>query len=260
MKNPGRIFITGDIHGQPQLNLSTHCFPEGNKLSKKDVVIILGDFGLLWSYRRSKEEAKWLKWLDDKPWTTLFIDGNHENFDLIDNLQEREMFGDFVGIVGHSIFHLKRGHIYRINNKKFLTIGGAHSHDRQYREWGKSMWKQEEITQEDIDRATKAIQEFQLEGFYVDYILTHCAPYEYAVKAVPIEVMPYFQMDKSEEFLSIFKNTSGVQFSRWYFGHYHNNMDDPFMDQWTCLYDKIIEITEDQNRLFESEYNIKYRM
>jgi len=243
MKHPGRIFVTGDIHGQPQLNLSSNVFPEGPNLTKKDVVIILGDFGLFWSYKRTKEEAKWFKWLDDKPWTTCFIDGNHENFDLIDNLQEREMFGGLVGIAGHSVFHLKRGNVYRINNKKILTIGGAHSHDRQYREWGKSMWKREEITEEDIVRAKEAVESV---GFDVHYILTHCAPYEFAKAAIPREIMPYFQMDGSEELLSIFKNTSGVNFDRWYFGHYHANIDDPFMDKWTCLYQKIVELKDEE--------------
>ncbi len=239
MRNPGRTFVAGDIHGRPQLNLSSDAFPEGPGLSKKDVVIVLGDFGLLWSKRRSKEEAKWLKWLDDKPWTTCFIDGNHENFDLLDNLQEREMFGNYVGIVGHSVFHLKRGIVYRINNKKILTIGGAHSSDRAYREWGKSMWKQEEISVYDIARAKEAVEAV---GFDVDYILTHCAPTEWAKIAIPTDILPYYNMDGSEELLSIFKSTTAINFDRWYFGHYHNNIDDPFMNQWTCLYDKVVEL------------------
>lgn len=28
----------------------------------------------------SNEEKYWLDWLGDRPWTTLFVDGNHECF------------------------------------------------------------------------------------------------------------------------------------------------------------------------------------
>lgn len=241
MPQQGRIFVTGDIHGQPQLNLSTEVFPEGKNLTKKDMVIILGDFGLLWSHLRTKEEEHQLKWLDNKPWTTLFIDGNHENFHLLNNMPEKEMFGDRVGIISHSVFHLRRGICYRINGRKILTLGGAHSHDRQYREWGKSMWKDEEITDKDIRMAISSVESAMFE---VDYILTHCAPVEWAKHAMPFDIMHFWQPDHSEEQLSWFKQGSQVTFKRWFFGHYHNDIDDPFMDQWSCLYNKVVELEE----------------
>jgi len=243
MNTQNRIFLTGDIHGQPQLNLSSDLFPEGKGLTKKDFVIILGDFGILWHKLRTKEEEHRLKWLDDKPWTTLFIDGNHENFDLLDKLPEKEMFGDKVGIIAHSVFHLKRGICYRINGRKILTIGGAHSHDREYREWGRSMWKEEEITTENINDAIEAVESVM---FDVDYVLTHCAPVEFAKFALPFEIMHLFTPDHSEENLSWFKQASQLTFKHWYFGHYHTNTDDPFMGQWTCLYNKIVELTDEE--------------
>ena len=239
MSQKGRIFVTGDIHGQPQLNLSVDQFPDQKNLTKKDVVIILGDFGLLWSHLRTKEEEHWIKWLDDRKFTTLFIDGNHENFDLLKNLPEKEMYGDRVGIVSHSIFHLRRGLCYRINGNKILTIGGAHSHDREYRKWGKSMWKEEEITEENIRTAIESVESVM---FDVDYILTHCGPVEFAKYALPIYVIDKYTPDHSEENLSWFKMASNVTYKQWYFGHYHNNVTDPFQGLWTCLYNKIIEL------------------
>jgi len=241
--NKGRIFVTGDIHGQPQLNLSSSVFPEGKDLTKKDVVIILGDFGILWSHLRTKEEENRLQWLDDKPWTTLFVDGNHENFDLLENLPEKEMYGSTVGIVAHSVFHLHRGKCYRINGSNILTIGGAHSHDRQYRKWGSTMWKAEEITDDNIRDACKSAKDVNLN---IDYVLSHCAPVEWAKHAMPFEVMHHWQADHSEEQLSTLKFFLSNSFKRWYFGHYHNNIDDPFMDQWTCLYDKIVELKDEE--------------
>ena len=40
------IYITGDIHGNPQ-RLSNANFPAGKQLTKEDYVIILGDMGII---------------------------------------------------------------------------------------------------------------------------------------------------------------------------------------------------------------------
>ena len=48
-------------------------------MNKDDYVIICGDFGY---WDESKEQKYWLKWLDGKPFTTLWVDGNHENYDF----------------------------------------------------------------------------------------------------------------------------------------------------------------------------------
>ena len=41
----------------------------------------LGDFGFVWD--GSKEEQKKLDWLRKRPYTLLFLDGSHENYDLL---------------------------------------------------------------------------------------------------------------------------------------------------------------------------------
>lgn len=70
------IYITGDIHGDPS-KLSSDIFPEQKEMTKDDYVIICGDFGLIWEQKESKTEKYWLDWLEEKPFTTLFVDGNH---------------------------------------------------------------------------------------------------------------------------------------------------------------------------------------
>lgn len=76
------VYVTGDIHGNPT-RLSKDSFYEqkdfsGNK--DENTVIILGDFGLVWNRDgESKQEKYWLDWLNQKPFTTVFVDGNHEN-------------------------------------------------------------------------------------------------------------------------------------------------------------------------------------
>jgi predicted phosphohydrolase len=236
----GRLFITGDIHGSSTIGkLSSDNFPESKNLSKKDIVIIAGDCGLLWSHLRTKEEEHWIKWLDTRPFTTCFVDGNHENFDILKTLPRKELFGSQVGIVSHSIFHLLRGEVYRINQNKVLTIGGAHSHDRQYRNWGTSMWREEEITEIDISKAKENIEKV---FFDVDIVVSHCAPPDFAIKAMPVYLMPHYTPDHSEEWLGILKDHSGLTYKHWYFGHYHTDITDPIHCKWTCLYDKIVEI------------------
>ncbi len=77
------IYITGDCHRNFE-RFNTENFPEQKEMTKDDYVIICGDFGGVWDKDVSgKEEAWWLNWLEKKPFTTLFVDGNHENFDRL---------------------------------------------------------------------------------------------------------------------------------------------------------------------------------
>ena len=45
-----RIYITGDTHGDIDIHkLTADRWPEGLKLSRDDILIIAGDFGLVFS-------------------------------------------------------------------------------------------------------------------------------------------------------------------------------------------------------------------
>lgn len=81
-----KIFVTGDCHGEFQkFNLKN--FPEQIDMTKDDFVIICGDFGGIWCKdKESKNEKYWLDWLENKPFTTLFVDGNYECFDRLKTL------------------------------------------------------------------------------------------------------------------------------------------------------------------------------
>lgn len=41
------IYITGDIHGSPE-RLGMHSFYEQKEMTRDDIVIICGDFGMVW--------------------------------------------------------------------------------------------------------------------------------------------------------------------------------------------------------------------
>ena len=92
------IYVTGDTHGSGahgmfsvdgfMRRLNTSSFPEQKEMGKEDYVVICGDFGGVWDVDRYKAqespaERNALDWLDEKPFTTLFIPGNHENYDRL---------------------------------------------------------------------------------------------------------------------------------------------------------------------------------
>lgn len=77
------IYITGDIHGNPSRLEPASLRERGVTIGANDYIIICGDFGLIWGGRHAQENERWLQWLSEQPFTTLFVDGNHENFDLL---------------------------------------------------------------------------------------------------------------------------------------------------------------------------------
>lgn len=116
------IWVTGDTHGDWITRLCTDSFPEQKEMTKDDYVIICGDFGI---WRDSARQRYALKWLEEKKFTTLFIDGNHENYDVLDAYPVSEWHGGKVHFIKPSAIHLMRGQIFNIERKTFFTFGGA---------------------------------------------------------------------------------------------------------------------------------------
>ena len=111
------IYITGDTHIPVDIQkLSTKRFPEQKEMTKNDYVIICGDFGGVWD--GSNEEKYWIKWLKSKNFTTLFIDGNHENFEILYNLPTVDFGGNIAHKVDDGIYHL----IMLFNLKLFKEV------------------------------------------------------------------------------------------------------------------------------------------
>ena len=125
------IYITGDCHGNFE-RFNTSIFPEQNEMTKEDYVIICGDFGGVWHKgAESNEETMVLDWLDSRPFTTLFVCGNHENFDRLYQYPVENWHGGKVHKIRESVIHLMRGQVFKIAEKKIFSFGGASSHDIQ---------------------------------------------------------------------------------------------------------------------------------
>ena len=228
-----KIYITGDIHGCP-FRLSSDKFPIGKTLTKDDFVIIAGDFGIIWKAESDAKEKHEIKWLKEKPWTTLFIDGNHENHYRLGQLPEAEMFEGKVGVVDTGIYHLKRGEIYLIGGKTFFCFGGAHSWDREIRTIGISYWDEEIPNHAEMDYGLEQMESVQ---YSVDYIVTHTMP-KCLIPAIGLSKAPPNKEDTTTKYLDHIANCA--TFKKWYFGHMHIDRD---MGKFHALYKDIEEIT-----------------
>lgn len=245
------IYITGDCHGDYR-RFGTEIFPEQKELTKDDYVIICGDFGY-WSTDR--EQLWWRKWLEQKPFTTLWVDGNHENYDLLAACPVSEWHGGKVQYVMPSVIHLMRGQVYTIDGCRIFTFGGAQSHDIQggilelddpdfkvkkkqldkesipYRINHISWWK-EELPSE--DQCAEGLRNIEACGGRVDYVITHCAP----TKIQDSLGRYLYQPDHLTDYLQ--KVEEQLRFKKWFFGHYHDNRN--VTGQHILLYEQIIRI------------------
>lgn len=223
------IFITGDTHIPVDITkLGSKNFPIQKELTKNDFVIICGDFGGVWN--NDSEEMYWRKWLESKNFTTLFVDGNHENHPLLNSFETVELFGGKAHKISDSVYHLMRGQVFNIDGKRFFTLGGAASHDRGFRVAGKSWWKEELPSPEELDEATRNLQNAD---FAVDFVITHCAP-----TSVQLLLSSDYRPDSLTDYFEEIK--AKLKFQKWFFGHYH--VDKILSENFRAIYDDIVGI------------------
>jgi len=252
------IFVTGDTHGDFS-RLSPEEFPRQKELSREDYVIICGDCGLIWDWRgETIDEICWKKWLEARPFTLLFIDGNHENFDRLNAMPAEEWHGGLIHRVSDHVLHLMRGQIFSIDGLSFFTLGGAASHDigdgiinldgedlhwrntakrwswegrTEFRVNHVSWWKEEVPGEDEIERGAAALA---AHGNAVDCILTHEAP----ASDVTLLGGGGFRPDHLSMRLEDIKST--VSFRQWYFGHYH--VDASTDVNCRCLWHDLLQV------------------
>lgn len=250
------VFVTGDTHGNWMNRLKVDSFSEQKEMTKDDYVIICGDFGI---WDDSKREKYNLDWLEDKTFTTLFVSGNHENYDILDSLPVEEWHGGKVNFVRPSVIHLTRGQVFDIEDKKFFTFGGASSHDISagilepddplfkekkrlldkdpfalYRINHVSWWQRELPSDEEME---EGLRNLERENNKVDYIITHC-PYTSLLRQMD-GGSGLYQSDYLTDYLQKIKQT--VDFKHWLFGHMHCN-ETYNWERSSCLYEQIIRM------------------
>ncbi len=218
------IFITGDTHGHVDFK-KLQALKEMN-LSFEDYLIILGDAAIVWSVGELEYYKNLYRSIGC---TILYIDGNHENFELLNTFPLVEFKNALMHQIDEHIFHILRGEILILENKKFLCIGGATSIDKLYRIPYVSWWPEEEINQHDIDNALNNLAKFDDK---VDYVLTHCIDTKTVIKAFG------FRRDICTDQLMFIDKV--VSYKHWFCGHYH--FDRKIDNNKTCLFQNIIQI------------------
>ena len=218
------IYIISDTHGELTM-FSPVAFVEEESWTKEDIVIVLGDFGFV-------DKPEYLDILEQKEYTIVFVDGNHEQFQLLNALPVIEMFGGKVHKVSENIYHLLRGEVYTIEEQMFFVFGGGYSRDRMYRIPNVSWFEEEIPTNTDYE---SAIQNLEKVNYTVDYIITHTAPRT-------LVGMMGFVEDTHEQELCGFLDylLYKMRFQHWYFGHYH--IDKAVTNHCTCVYNRLHQI------------------
>jgi len=225
------IFITGDTHRSINIaKLHKANFKQGKQLTKNDYVIICGDAGFIWD--DSMENQYWLDWISNQPWTTLFVDGNHENFTLLNKYPKEQWNDGWIHKITNSLFHLMRGEVFTIDNLTFFCFGGANSIDKHKRIEGFNWWKEEDATQKDYNNALYDLNQY---NFKVDYILTHTIPYN-LFNRLNFRPIP----DRTAEYLEQLVYETNIEYKQWFAGHFHR---DKQYNNLRLLFDDIVQIT-----------------
>ena len=252
------IYLTGDTHGEyGRFSKRRLGAMAGMELTDKDYIIVCGDFGLCWEKNRTFDYE--CRIFEQKPYTVLWVQGNHENYDFISEFEVEEWNGGKVRhIVRDKVILLERGQVFTIEGKTFFTFGGASSHDIQggvlnrddpdfklkakqardvglpYRILGESWWPQELPSEEEMEEGLRNLAKV---NYRVDYVITHCASNTVQDILDP-EPGKLLKADCLTDYFQ--KLEEKLEYSQWYFGHYH--MDKRVDGKHTLLYRLVVRL------------------
>ncbi len=218
------IYITGDIHA----DLSDLDSRNIGKIKKGDTLLITGDFGFIWN--NSKTEIKALKKLSKRKYNIVFVEGVHENFDMLYEYEEVPFMGASALKVRDNIYCLKRGEIYTIEGKKVFALGGGGVDDpfenAEIDPINDKAMPTDEVLQNAVDK-------LQQERRCVDLIITHEAP---------ASVKRLIRRDSNINDLNIFLDTilHNVKYKNWYFGSLHT--DRALSESLCCVWQEVHKI------------------
>ena len=230
-----RLFVTGDVHGDSGYRkIEKFLLKSDNKFTYDDCLLICGDFGILSDNGENDEYH--MELYSQLPCRILWVDGNHENFDLLCKFPQEDWLGGKVHKISDNILHLMRGEIFKLPMNEgvltFFTFGGAKSTDRGYDTGFNDYWWAQELPSE--EEINNGINNLLQHGNRVDYIFTHEAPQSILSSFFGIE------RDYDVTFNSFLEKIAvDVEFKGWFFGHHHNDIR---KKNFFLIYNKIVEI------------------
>lgn len=243
------LILKGDCHG----DFSCFDFAEG-ELTKDDVIVVLGDCGLMWP-GWEEETVKYLDRTFSDPYTVIFIFGNHDNYDWAETLSKSNMFGGTVRPIeiGGKLYP----HRFVVDDTTILDLCGEHclliphadSHDvaggifepddiegieeakrgfYHFRIKHQTWWEQEKLN---IPKTEAFLTLHKDEHF--DAILTHDCPALFCSHGRG-DGGARFKPTPAEEYLETLRQT--LDFDVWAHGHMHFDFV-PYSGKWEHSFD-----------------------
>ncbi len=222
------IFITGDIHG----DITRFKAPELRKLKKQDALIICGDFGFIWN--GSEEEQKLLKKIGKLRCNVLFVEGSHENYDLLEKYETEEWCGGKTRHISGRLRQLMRGQVYEIAEKTVFAFGGGQREEGTELIEGENWWQREMPSEEEL---AEGVRNLEAAGNKVDFVVTYEPPAKLhdfingSTDAIVNSVNTYLN--------EVYEK---AEFGKWFFGKLHLNKLIP--PKYHAVYDKIVVADE----------------
>jgi predicted phosphodiesterase len=222
------IYVTGDTHG----DLERFKHSMFRKISKRDTLIICGDFGFIWD--GSKREKRILKWLGKRRYEVLFVDGVHENFDELEKYEIQRWNGGDTRVISGKLRQLMRGNVFDIDGKRILAFGGGDRDEAVQGESGKCA-----PTPEDFERAMAALEKHDSK---IDYIVSYEPPATIseflALGNNASDTLCQGISDTLNYYLD--KINEKAKYERWFFGRHHINKIIP--KRHFALFDDVISV------------------
>lgn len=172
-----RILMCGDTHGY---TAHLEYLLRTAKQQNCDRIFVLGDFGLWEHTHDGVVFLNKLNRMSERAGVKVYcLDGNHDNW--LHSLYLAGMGSDDEGfhLIRPHIRYSSRGHAWSWGEKRFITLGGAYSVDKDYRlrmeakqDAPGTWWFPEEEMTDDSMRAILA----ELEGVKFDVMLAHDKP------------------------------------------------------------------------------------
>lgn len=178
-----KIAVIGDMHGET--GSLVRIIKIAASLGIQNIVQC-GDFGI-WTHLLSG-----VRYLDDvnealgnNDMRLVFVDGNHENHDhLAWHLQNGPKNDRGQVYLRSRIVWSPRGAVWKWDNKRMMSVGGAVSIDREHRVKAEQAanaprtrwWPGEQLRDDELEEIIKRVDHHRELGRPIDYLFTHDCP------------------------------------------------------------------------------------
>lgn len=232
-----KLLIHGDLHGDANAQGAANVVSPDAARKKNAASIIavdnavkhgcqfiiqVGDFGLWPGWFGFVYLDRLNAALIEANVRLIWCDGNHEDFDQLERFvkynptnQRGQVF------IRSNILYSPRGTQWVLDNKRFMTVGGAVSVDREWRKPHESWWEQEQITDVQMQGIINNARARRERGKpEVDYLFTHdCHPHTPFKNRLKPDFDSVVHRDKIKAIVD------EVRPRMWWHGHMHERYD-----------------------------------